>query len=68
MFLLRIIRNDLGSTDNAGNSVNLVSGIIHLPSGLHQRPMIDSTCQLGLGSKFFPFRVEHFLGALNFIL
>ena len=24
----------IGSTDNAGNSVNLVSGIIRLPSGL----------------------------------
>ena len=23
----------LGSTDNAGNEVNLVSGIIHLPAG-----------------------------------
>ena len=35
----------VGSTDNAGNSVNLGSGIIHLPTGflcLHQRPMIDS--------------------------
>ena len=31
-----------GSTDNAGNSVCRVSGIICLPSGLHQRPMIDS--------------------------
>ena len=39
----------LGSTDNAGNLVNLVSGIIHLPFGLeflclHQRPMKDSIC------------------------
>ena len=37
----------LGSTDNARNSVNLISGIIHLPSGwdfsgLHRRLMIDS--------------------------
>ena len=37
----------LGSTDNAGNSVNLISGIIrlHIGSGflyLHQRAMIDS--------------------------
>ena len=37
----------LGSTKNAGNSVNLVSGIIRLPSGLefhalHRRPMIVS--------------------------
>ena len=37
----------LGSTDNAGNSVNLISGIIHLPfgwniSGLHRWQMIVS--------------------------
>ena len=34
----------LGSSDNAGNEVNLVSvsGIIHLPSDLRRRPMIDS--------------------------
>ena len=31
----------LGSTDNAGNSVNLVSGIISLPSGWDRRPMLD---------------------------
>ena len=35
-----------GSTDNAGNLVNLVSNIIRLPTGLgflglHRRPMID---------------------------
>ena len=32
----------LGSSDNAGNEVNLVYGIIHLPSDLRRRPMIDS--------------------------
>ena len=33
----------LGSTDNAGNTVNFVSGIIHLPSGWDRRQMTDST-------------------------
>ena len=37
----------LGSTDNAGNSVNLVSGVIRFSLGLgflglHRRPMTDS--------------------------
>ena len=39
----------IGSTDNAENSVNLISGIIRFPLGLvylclNQRPMIDSIC------------------------
>ena len=37
----------LRSTDNAGNSVNLVIGIIRLPSGflgLYLKPMLDSIC------------------------
>ena len=41
----------LGSTDNAGNLVNLVSCIIRLISGLiffclHQRPILDSICHI----------------------
>ena len=32
----------LGSTDNTGNEVNLVSGIIRLPSDWDRRPMLDS--------------------------
>ena len=34
----------LGSTDIAGNSVNLVSGIIHLPSGLDFSVCIRDQC------------------------
>ena len=34
----------LGSTDNAGNSVNLVSGFIRLPSGWDFFVCIDSIC------------------------
>ena len=41
----------LGSTNIAGNSVNPVSGIIRLPSDLHQRPMIDSIFLFHLGFK-----------------
>ena len=34
----------LGSTDNAGNSVNLVSGIIRLPSGWDSSVCIEDRC------------------------
>ena len=34
----------LGSMDNAGNSVNLISGIIHLPSGWDFSVCIGNRC------------------------
>ena len=38
----------LGSTENAGNSVNLVSGIIHLPSGQNLSVCFGDRCmQIG---------------------
>ena len=40
----------LESTDDAGNSVNLVSGIISRLGflGLHRRPMVDSIFSAGI--------------------
>ena len=36
----------IGSTDNAGNSVNLVSGIICLPSGWDFSVCIENRCYI----------------------